>query len=173
MNIENLISKLKSTFTGSEFVYTNGSCYQLYDFMKEIFPEAKPLINNEGQHIIISVDDGFFDINGKVHDISDFRDMTEEEILYFTDRRCNIYSPHFFVPEWVEDSCIPFLQTASFAFNLETDQAKYGHKLVPIESEDEYDQIETALFSCDNDAYEPYTKPLQLEQKKIREEHND
>lgn len=164
LNIENLIAKLKDTFVGSEYVYTAGSCYKLYEFMKEIFPEAKPLINFEGQHIIIQVESGCFDINGKVEDISDFREMTEKEVEYFTERRCNIYDPHFFVPQWVEDSCIPFLQTASFAFNLYNEDAKYGYKIIPIENENEYDLIEKSLFSVSDYPYKPYEKQLKKEQ---------
>ncbi len=171
IDIENLIKKLKHTFVGADYVYTAGSCYQLYDFMKELFPEAKALINQEGQHIIIQVESGCYDINGKVDDISDFRCMTEKEVEYFTDRRCNIYDPHFFVPQWVEDSCIPFLQTAAFAFNVETEHAKFGHKLVPIENEEEYFQIEEALFSANNDTYKPYTQPLQEEQNEVKRKY--
>lgn len=163
INVISFLSTLKSSFVGSDCVYTSGSCYKLYEVLKEIFPEAKPLINKEGQHIISLIEGVCYDINGVVEDTSDFREMTEEQIHYFTNRVFNIYDPSFFVPEWVVDSTIPFLQTAQFACNLFTNDCEYGYKIVPIENAEEWNQIETALFSLNYEAYEPYSKPLKEE----------
>lgn len=166
VNIESLIKTIKNSFKGSDYVYTAGSCYKFYEVLKEVFPEAKPLINQEGQHIVSLIDGKCYDINGLVKNPDDFGEMTKEQIEYFTDRIFNIADPHFFVPDWVVDSCIPFMQTAQFAFNLDT--TRYGYKIVPIESEEEYEQIEKSLYSMDFGAYPEYQLELEKEQDVMR-----
>lgn len=151
----NIINKIRESFHGSDTVYGFGSCYKLYEILKEINPDAKALINSEGQHIISLIDGIAYDIHGVVEDISDFKELTKEQVSYFKNRVFNIHSPDFFVPEWVVDSDLEFLQSAQFALNCEN-----GFKLVPIIDEIEYALIEKAVYSSQTDAYPPYHKYL-------------
>lgn len=158
-DIIEFIKTIKESFVGAETVFCYGSCYSLYLILKRINNNAIPLINEEGQHIITNIGDDYYDINGLFLDHQNFRPLTEIETLYFKERKFNIFSPDFFIPEWVIDCSIPFLQTAQFAFNLGN-----GYKLVKIENDEEYDKIEKALFTVENNAYEEYTEELQKEQ---------
>lgn len=163
MNVINFLKVLKESFNGAEMVYSQGSCYKLYEILKELENSSTPLINKSGQHIITVINNKAYDINGEVLDFSKFQKLTEVELKYFKNRRFDVFSPNFFVPEWVVDSCIPFLQTAQFAFNLDV-----PHKLIEIKSDLEMDQIEQSLFTINVDSYKPYVKMLEKEQNIIR-----
>lgn len=61
---ENIIGRIKHSFSHATVVYTRGSCGQLYKILKEIFPDAEAYEND--CHIITKIKHTFYDINGKV-----------------------------------------------------------------------------------------------------------
>jgi hypothetical protein len=62
-NILEIISTIRSSFGGSIAVYTCGNCYQFYEILKSIFPDAKPYY--DGNHIWTKINNEFYDIRGK------------------------------------------------------------------------------------------------------------
>lgn len=59
-----LINSIKSSFYGSDHVYTHGSCFQFYKILKTAFPNAEPFISDD--HIITMIDGSYYDITGFV-----------------------------------------------------------------------------------------------------------
>ena len=59
------ISLVRESFVGSKIIYTEGSCYRFYEILKFVFPKAKPYILKE-DHIVIKIEDKFYDITGEV-----------------------------------------------------------------------------------------------------------
>ena len=66
MDALKLINSLRNTDRAIEVIYMNGSCYRFHLFLKELFPQALPLINSEKDHIITNIDGRYFDITGEV-----------------------------------------------------------------------------------------------------------
>ena len=64
MNVEKFISTIRDSFTGSQQVYTEGSCYHFYLILKEVFPEAE--IYFDENHVITKIENKFYDITGEV-----------------------------------------------------------------------------------------------------------
>jgi len=98
----NLITSIRDSFMGSQSVFNYGSCYQLYKILKTVFPEAKPLINLDGQHIVTNIGGINYDING-INKEDFFIEMTKEQLAYYEGRRFDINNPSFFVLEWFVD----------------------------------------------------------------------
>ena len=59
-----LISLVRESFYGSEYVYTHGSCYQLFKILAGVFPDARPFYAHG--HIITQINGRFYDITGEV-----------------------------------------------------------------------------------------------------------
>ena len=73
-----LISTIGNSFGGSEIVYTQGSCYQFYKILKQVYPDAKPYHN--GNHVITKIDEVYYDINGVyVEGLYNYILMTEDD----------------------------------------------------------------------------------------------
>lgn len=47
-----------------EAIYLNGGCFQFYLFLKKLFPEAKPYINEKRNHVVTSINGILYDITG-------------------------------------------------------------------------------------------------------------
>jgi len=62
--ILNVISAIRNSFIGSEWVYTHGSCYGFYKILKEIYPQAEAYFDSD--HVITLIDGKFYDITGRV-----------------------------------------------------------------------------------------------------------
>ena len=62
--ILSVIKSIKSSFHGSETVYTNGSCYHFYNILKSIFPYAEAFYVD--RHIVTKIGSFYYDINGEV-----------------------------------------------------------------------------------------------------------
>lgn len=76
------IQLIRESFIGSEKVYTQGSCYQLYLILKYIFPEAEAYYNCD--HVITKIKHTYYDINGVVNDISNYLPIDD---IYIKDIR--------------------------------------------------------------------------------------
>lgn len=58
------IRLLRESFAGSEYVYTHGSCYQLYRILASLYPTAAAYYKRG--HIVTLIDGLFYDITGLV-----------------------------------------------------------------------------------------------------------
>lgn len=76
MGIEKLIKSIRESFVGSEQVYTQGSCYKLYQIVKTQFPEAKAVMLDES-HIYIDWGGSYWDIHGKVNDKDTIKNISK------------------------------------------------------------------------------------------------
>lgn len=63
------IKKIRDSFPGSEYIYTNGACYQLFEILKSVFPQAYPVYDPDLGHVYTVIDGNYYDIRGKVDDI--------------------------------------------------------------------------------------------------------
>jgi hypothetical protein len=62
-NILNFITAVRESFGGSIAVYTMGNCYQFYEILKTIFPDAEAY--ESGGHVWTKIDGKFYDIRGE------------------------------------------------------------------------------------------------------------
>ena len=58
-----IIGLIRNSFQDAAFVYTNGSCFELYKILKAIFPHAKAWTNHD--HVWTQIGSVWYDINGK------------------------------------------------------------------------------------------------------------
>ena len=59
-----LITNIRESFTGAEYVYTHGSCYKLYQLLKLFYPDAKAMITEDGGHVVTEINGEYYDIHG-------------------------------------------------------------------------------------------------------------
>ena len=65
--VERFIATIRDSFIGSQQVYTEGSCYHFYLILKEVFPKAECLFDED--HVITKIGNKCYDITGEVrHD---------------------------------------------------------------------------------------------------------
>jgi hypothetical protein len=64
MTVESFITQVRDSFDDSVRVYTEGSCLHFYLILKEVFPNAKPWLCEQEQHIYTEIDGKFYDIRG-------------------------------------------------------------------------------------------------------------
>jgi len=65
MTTENVIKTIRESFGASIAVYRFGNCYQFYEILKTIFPEAEAY--ESGGHVYTKIDNEFYDIKGKLN----------------------------------------------------------------------------------------------------------
>jgi len=66
-----VIKALRQSDEYIPLIYMNGGCWKFYEFLKSVFPEAKPFkvatsSGGDFDHIITKIGAGFFDITGEV-----------------------------------------------------------------------------------------------------------
>ena len=74
------INVLRQTDKYIEMIYMNGACYQFYLLLKTFFPESKPYISKEKDHVITKYAGKYYDITGEVSG-NCYTPMTESEIV--------------------------------------------------------------------------------------------
>ena len=62
--VEEFIAILRDSFIGSQQVYTEGSCYQFYLILKNVFPMAEAYYDTF--HVITKIEERYYDITGEV-----------------------------------------------------------------------------------------------------------
>lgn len=77
-----LIEAIRSSFIGSEDVYTKGSCYQLHLILKAVYPQAKQWVLDSPLHIFTEIDGKFYDIYGEMP-TSEVNDEGEEGFFVY------------------------------------------------------------------------------------------
>src|SRR5690554_6229035 len=73
------INALRQTDRYIEMIYMNGACYQFHLLLKTFFPESKPYISKEKDHVITKYAGRYYDITGEVSG-NWYTPMTESEI---------------------------------------------------------------------------------------------
>lgn len=73
-----LIQIIRESFPESVEVYTEGSCFQFYRILKEIYPQAEPWYDSE--HVITKIEGRFYDVTGEVEKGSHYLLTTEPRI---------------------------------------------------------------------------------------------
>jgi len=62
--IEKFIESIRNSFEDSIKVYTQGSCYEFYLILKQVFPKAIAYYNED--HVITRIGNKYYDITGEV-----------------------------------------------------------------------------------------------------------
>jgi len=88
----NIIKTIRESFGASIAVYTCGNCYQFYEILKAIFPEAQAVY--DGNHIWTKIDNCFYDIRGECFNVSIEKPIIIENLSRnkWTDDRRTEYS---------------------------------------------------------------------------------
>jgi hypothetical protein len=90
IDINEFITTMRSSFGGSIAVYTMGNCYQFYEILKVVFPDA--VAYESGGHVITKINNKFYDIRGEV-------DMTNIDAIPVVDDRIESLS----VNKWTDE----------------------------------------------------------------------
>lgn len=61
-----IIKAIRRTSPLQERIFMEGSCYQLFPFLKIFFEDAEAYCCEDGSHVIVKLDDRFYDIRGEV-----------------------------------------------------------------------------------------------------------
>lgn len=75
-----LVNSLRETDKYIQSIFMQGGCYQFHLFIKKLYPNAKPLIHKNKDHIITEIENEFLDINGIVCDIENYTELSEEDL---------------------------------------------------------------------------------------------
>lgn len=59
----NIIKAIRESFGGSVAVYQFGNCYQFYEILKTVFPDAEAFY--DGNHVWTKIDGKYYDILGE------------------------------------------------------------------------------------------------------------
>ena len=63
VDVLELIRAIRQSFGGSIAVYRFGNCYQFYEILKVVFPEAEAFY--DGNHVWTKIDGSYYDVKGK------------------------------------------------------------------------------------------------------------
>lgn len=74
-----LVNSLRGTDKYIQSIFMQGGCYQFHLFIKKLYPNAKPLIHKNKDHIITEIESEFLDINGIVSDIENYNELSEND----------------------------------------------------------------------------------------------
>ena len=83
--IISIIKAIRESFGGSVGIYTQGNCYQFYEILKTIFPEAEAY--EGGGHVWTKIDGKFYDIRGKLEKDYDLIPVHESRIESLTQNK--------------------------------------------------------------------------------------
>jgi hypothetical protein len=62
--IISFIRALRNSFHEATIVYTHGACYEFYNIMKNLYPEAEAYMTEDAQHVVVKIGGRFYDITG-------------------------------------------------------------------------------------------------------------
>lgn len=78
--MEDFIKAIRQTDKYIEMIYMNGACYQFHLLLKKYYPECKPYITKEKDHVLSKYNGRFYDITGEVSG-KDATKLTDEEFI--------------------------------------------------------------------------------------------
>jgi len=80
MDIEKIIESLRNSDRYIEAIFTEGSCYKFYLFLRTIYPHAEPYFTEDNEHVVTRVGDSFYDITGNVNGEQCYTPMSDDDI---------------------------------------------------------------------------------------------
>lgn len=80
MNILNFIDELRNSDEYIKHIYMKGSCYKFHILLSKMYKNTIPYISKEKDHIITRYKDRYYDINGEVYDVKDYKVLDIEDI---------------------------------------------------------------------------------------------
>lgn len=80
LSIEQFIDELRNSDFYIQFLFTQGSCYKLFNLLNKMFDDCTPYINLDITHVVTKHNDNLYDIYGKVDNMDDYKPMTEDDI---------------------------------------------------------------------------------------------
>jgi hypothetical protein len=69
-----LINALRETDLYIHDIFMMGSCYRFHLFLKELYPDSKPFMHADRDHVVSKIGDKLYDITGEI--------QAEFEFLY-------------------------------------------------------------------------------------------
>ena len=66
--VERLISRIRNAHSTMDKIFTQGSCWDFYLILKEVYPEAIAYYNATEGHIHTKIDGRYYDIRGELDD---------------------------------------------------------------------------------------------------------
>ena len=63
--VETFLARLRGSHPDMTAIFTRGSCYELYEIMRVIWPDAEPHYHWVGGHVYVKIGHWFYDINGR------------------------------------------------------------------------------------------------------------
>jgi len=66
MNPLQIIEPLRDSDQYIETIYTKGSCFKFYEFLRSIFRDAIPLMSIDRNHVVTLIDGKMYDITGEI-----------------------------------------------------------------------------------------------------------
>ena len=79
IDIIDFITTIRSSFCSSIAIYTQGNCYQFYEILKVVFPNAEPYF--DGNHVWTKIDNDFYDITGKIDNNIKLYPIIDKELI--------------------------------------------------------------------------------------------
>lgn len=80
MNILKFINELRDSDEYIKHIYMEGSCYKFYILLSKMYKSTIPYISIKKDHIITRYKDRYYDINGEVYDVEDYKVLDIEDI---------------------------------------------------------------------------------------------
>jgi hypothetical protein len=80
MYIDKFIEELNYTDEYISHIYMKGGCYKFHVLLSKMYKNTVPYISKEKDHIITRYKDRYYDINGEVYEVKDYRVLDVEEI---------------------------------------------------------------------------------------------
>lgn len=74
-----IINALRESDFYIECIFTQGSCYRFFLFLKTVFPQSMPYLHKNRDHIATRIGGNLYDINGLL-DFSDFEPLKNEDL---------------------------------------------------------------------------------------------
>ena len=74
-----LVDSLRKTDNYIESIFMQGGCYQFHLFLKNIFPDAKPFIHKNNDHIVSKIGNKLFDIKGIVENENEYSPLKKSD----------------------------------------------------------------------------------------------
>lgn len=68
--IERLLARLRESHPGMVDIYTRGACYELYEVLRVVWPQAEPWYDFEHGHVYTRIGQWWWDIRGRHRRIS-------------------------------------------------------------------------------------------------------